>query len=576
MYWIIRALVNALMVACCQEIQSYQLSLTTVANTSRRRHGQILRNVSCQNGSQSCPPWSKCDANGGCDCIKLPGHPLACDLTTGPSSEPHLYILDCYCITYQISRSLIEVGQCNYNCARHVDSQLMDMVYQPLPQNLSSWNDFMCGPFERSGSLCGSCSNDRDYYPRAYSFNLSCIECKGTNFHWLKYILLAYGPLTVFYLIIFFFRVDIQSSQLQGFVLFSQLISTPALCRNLLLTTNERPHIQHLVRVVGSIYGIWNLDFFRAYNNDICFRISSLSVLFLDLIIALNPLFLMLVTYILIKIHDQDSHMLAFIWKPFRVLQSNLHRSFSARSSLINAFAAFFFLTHMKMFNFCFDMLTPVKIYQFKTPQEVEMSWRLYYNPDIIYFSSEHRKYAIAALIILVCVVISPVTLLLFYSNAFFQKAVDRILPIRWKLFLHTYIDSFQGCYKDGTELGTRDCRWYVQFLYLTRLFLIVSYGISLNATFFSYGAIVMVAVGITTIIVDPFKSHLQSFSATMATFILLLAAFYVCAAGVEMVERKGSSKTMYAFYAQSVAISLLPLLYIAGFAILKIINLIV
>ncbi len=57
------------------------------------------------------------------------------------------------------------------------------------------------------------------------------------------YILLAYVPLTVFYLIVFFFKINIHSSQLQGFITYAQCFTIPPLIRILLLSTRHKPVI---------------------------------------------------------------------------------------------------------------------------------------------------------------------------------------------------------------------------------------------------------------------------------------------------------------------------------------------
>ena len=65
----------------------------------------------------------------------------------------------------------------------------------------------MCKEFGRSGTLYGQCDKERNYYPRAYSFDLSCFQCDGNmSSNLWKYIALAYLPLTVFYLIVFFLK----------------------------------------------------------------------------------------------------------------------------------------------------------------------------------------------------------------------------------------------------------------------------------------------------------------------------------------------------------------------------------
>ena len=95
--------------------------------------------------------------------MNLIGDPLACleEMNSEITLTP--YILDCNCVTTseQEERKMIEVGKCDSNCGRYQNH--MDLVYQQLPSNMSDWNNFMCGEFKRSGTLCGKCDEDRNY-----------------------------------------------------------------------------------------------------------------------------------------------------------------------------------------------------------------------------------------------------------------------------------------------------------------------------------------------------------------------------------------------------------------------------
>ena len=534
---------------------------------------QLFRRMTCLEDGSTCPPWSYCGINNQtCQCTKLPGAPLSCDESAKAEEFKPPYILDCYCITLTDETQLIEVGQCDVNCAKHSDNQTVDLIYQILPPNMSDWNNFMCGEFNRSGTLCGKCDEENNYYPRTYSFDLSCIKCEDTKSNLWKYIILAYLPLTIFCLFIFFLKVNIHSSQLQGFIIFSQHISTPALARDLFLNARNKPTILAIAKLLVGLYGVWNLDFFRTYDNQICFRLSSLTTLSLDLVVAVYPLLLMFITYILINLYDRNFQPLVFLWKPFRKLFGKWQRYFSIKTSIVDAYATFLYLTNTKFLSICLDILTPVKVFQFYTPQNINISWRVYYDPTIVYLSSEHRLYAIIALISLTAFVVLPVLILLFYSISSFQKFLN-LLPHRWQIYLHTFVDSFQGCYKDGTEPGIKDCRWYAPIFFISRFLIMTVYAFSLDSIFFPYGAIVLTILALLTIIVDPFKLHLKHLSSTMTVFILFIAGFYVSAIGVIMADESRGTQTSYIFYSFTVMISLLPLLYISFVVLLWIIS---
>ena len=79
-----------------------------------------------------------------------------------------------------------------------------------------------------------------------------------------------------------------------------------------------------------------------------------------------------------------------------------------------------------------------------------------YYSPTITYFGSDHLPYAILAIVIFTCFVCIPTLIFVIYPCQLFQKCLFAF-PLNWYV-LHALVDSFQGCYKDGTEPGTFNC----------------------------------------------------------------------------------------------------------------------
>ena len=110
----------------------------------------------------------------------------------------------------------------------------------------------------------------------------------------------------------------------------------------------------------------------------------------------------------------------------------------------------------MKVLSMNCDFLTSTQIQQLNSNKR---QLALYYSPSVLYFGDEHRPYAILATSILTIFVTIPTVIFILYPCRFFQKFLS-LFSINWH-FLHAFVDSFQGCYKDGTEPGTLDCRWF-------------------------------------------------------------------------------------------------------------------
>ena len=300
------------------------------------------------------------------------------------------------------------------------------------------------------------------------------------------------------------------------------------------------------------------------YNTGICLQTDNLTTLAHDLTVAVYPLLLMALTYMMIGLHDSNYKLFVILWNPFRGFFSTFQRNWDIRTSTVDAFTTFLYLANMNYLSMCFDLLVPVKVYHFVTPElHVNYTWQLYYDASVPYFSTAHLPYAILAITMLLIFVLTPTLVIIAYPMKICQKCFI-ILPHRSQIFLHTFMDSFQGCYKDGTEHGTRDCRWFSSLLLMLRFILISMYAYFLDTVFYQSGAMALVITAIITIVADPFKTHLSHHSSIMAIFVLFIAALYACALGFNMAETKNNFVTSNMFQLLIFLVAVLPLLYIS------------
>jgi hypothetical protein len=333
----------------------------------------------------------------------------------------------------------------------------------------------------------------------------------------------AYLPLTLFYLVIIFFKINTTSSVLFAVVYFCQTLTVPLLMRMVFAIVSSHISTSYFTAAmfVFSLFGIWNLDFFRVFYSDISLGTDVLPTLALDYAIAVYPLFLLIISYLLIVLYDRNYRIVKVMWRPFHILLSLIHKKWEVRTSLIDVFATFFFLSNVKFFSVSFDLLTPTPVYHLY-PDHYNHTLGLLYAGHIEYFGSEHLPYAILALTVLSVFVVFPIIVISLYPFAFFQKTLN-LFPFRWYI-LHTFVDSFYGCYKDGTQPGTRDYRWFASIFFVVRfiqflLFALPDATISVAlcvVTFFLHAVLV--------VFFQPFKASKFDYNALNTLFLLFVA----------------------------------------------------
>ena len=496
------------------------------------------------NGTSACHLGYYC-SNRTCQCLHSPHGTISC-------SKGDLAIIDCYCATYNTEKSLLQVGKCVYNCLNDTDLSTHTNSYHPLPRDGDSLNATVCSYLNRTGALCGRCLPQQ--YMTAYSYNFTCMHCHHVIWNWFRYIMAAYLPLTLFHFIVLFFKVNVVSGSLHAVVLSSQIMSIPPLCRIVFLTHLYSKQIT-AIKVMLSLYGVWNLDFFRPFYSDLCLGIGILPTLALDYVIAVYPLLLMIISYLLIVLHDRNYRVVTIMWRPFLILFSLFRRNWSIRTSVIDAYATFFLLSFVKFLSVTFDLLVPTKVYHLHEDHD-NFTLALYYAGDIEYFGKEHLPYGILAIAVMCVFVILPTVTLALYPFAFFQKFLN-LFPFRWYI-LHTFVDSFQGCYKDGTEQGTRDCRWFSAAYLVLRCIGFLLYGMTLNSAFFPSFILLMFSFILLLVLVQPYKTSASGHLKTNIVFLIIISMFTVTIFGVDASNFRANT-----FLVLALCLSFIPLVCI-------------
>ena len=104
-------------------------------------------------------------------------------------------------------------------------------------------------------------------------------KCSGnllSNF--VAYLTVAYIPLTLFLIIVMAFHISVASPHLHMAVLVCQIYTLPEIQRVLVQNTRDTK-ASILIKLLGSIYGVWNLDFFRSFIPPICLPLNTMQMI---------------------------------------------------------------------------------------------------------------------------------------------------------------------------------------------------------------------------------------------------------------------------------------------------------
>ena len=498
----------------------------------------------------SCPPWFESD-NGTCRCGEGVHGIVKCNETLQESG-----ILDCYCMTYNEATGTVVSGACLYNC---VNNALKDAVYLPMPNALEHLNDAMCGRLNRGGQLCGECKTN--YSPPVYSYDLECTMCSGEQYNWIKYVAIAFVPLTVFLVLVLCCRISATSPQLYAFVMYSQFIAIPANVRIIFAAIKgiDRADASVAFQILSTLYGVWNLDFFRTLiPHTICLKVDTLQVLALDYSIAFYPLSLIIVTYVLIELHAHNFRVVVWIWRPFHKCFARFRQQWDIRASIIDAFATFLLLSNIKILSVSVDLLLPTYVYYMNGSA---VGIYLYYDGSVEYFgTNKHLPYAIFAVFVVLIFIIFPILFLLLYPMRHFQRCL--VCGVRWHA-LHIFIDVFQGYYKDGTN-GTRDCRFFAAVYLLLRFIIFLVFAITRSAAFYAVAGLVFIGVAMILAIVQPYKAAFAVYNVVDIVFVLTMAMWCGTAVFYIIAKAKGRYLLVVSLIVSSL-VGALPLLYLVA-----------
>ena len=457
-----------------------------------------------------CLPWATDNTTTGeCECsmMQLQGA-VQCEDTEGHQ----LSVRACTCISYSEKLKTVLTGNCLYTCFTGKESGEGGTSHQLSVLNLTSLNHALCSRYNRQGFLCGECVEG--HAPAVYSYTVDCVQCLEYRYNWLKYLAVAYLPLTVLYFIVLALSISVTSGRMVAYVALCQIATTPALVQ-LYFVNKINGLFSAYVRWLLLLYTFWNLDILRSVYPPFCLHpdVSPLLIYSLDYVVGLYPLVLIFLTYLVVKIHDR-SVVCVWLCKPvFKLVTLIRRHRTDVHSSLVKGFASFFILSYVKILNVSFQLLTPSGSIYNLTGEVTDIKY-LRSDSKVPYFGPTHLPYAVVAIFMFSTFNVLPLVFLCLYPCRCFQQCLN-YTHLHHRA-VHTFMDTLQGCYQHGP----RDYRHFAALYLLLRVLALVLFFFNDSLLFYSAASALLMSAAIVVAIFKPYQNARHS----TCDVILLLA----------------------------------------------------
>ena len=489
-----------------------------------------------------CPPWYIQQENKGYDrfCLfyheKINGkivyqpHDQHREVPKGERVESLVQLG--YCLTFDKATNETLLVNCPYNTANSHDLYKMYVV---LNTSVSELNTFTCEPLNRAEvELCKRCLHN--FGPSPFTLNTSCFDCSSPYHGWPLYLTFELIPLTIFFVLVTVLKIRPAQGYLNSCILLCQVISS------VLTFSSVVPFIYSMgsmsiislifVRTIQTLYGFWNLDFFRNIIPGFCVSpaLNNLDVVALQLISVFYPLSLIVSAWLVIHLYEHNFRPFVWMWRPFRRYLSHFSVTSNPKKTVVNVFTTFLILSYSKLIFIAANLVNKVEIVALN-PLNGEISLRkhiLFHDPEIAYFSVQHARYVAISFFLTFVFIVPPPVVLLLYPTSWFQKFLNKYCQKgrTLRFFAHACHSSF----KNGLN-GTRDCRHFAGAYLLLRIALffcktaIASSVIQWIMISFCFG-VAAVLIAVYRPYKNPYLSALDFFFMLSFTISALFAAF--------------------------------------------------
>ena len=358
----------------------------------------------------SCPTWHYYNnATVQCECGSL--------LSCGSDSNQVKIRID-QCATSSGQEDDYYISTCPFTYTVNSTNRM----YSEMPSNASQLDEVMCSPYNGRGLLCGECKDG--YGPAVYSFYQMCANCSSlwSRYAICLYLFLQFVPTTFIFVCFVVFRFKITSGPLLGYVLFCQITIAEINYRYTFIYDFILYHVTSFLRVLLDLSLIvsqfWSLQFLKAIIPPFCIseKLTGIHVNMLNLVTAIYPLVLVIISCILMELHARNYRIVGILWKPFNIILSKANMIAVTSDAVFHAFSSFIFLSNISVLFTTYQMVHFVNVWNSTGHFQKQV---LYTDPTVEWNTS--IPYILIAAVIFLFFLLTPSLILCIYPTRLYR-----------------------------------------------------------------------------------------------------------------------------------------------------------
>ena len=369
-----------------------------------------------------------------------------------------------YCVTYSGYDGVFYGSDCPFL----YKANNSDRLFSELPSDPELLEDAMCGTYNRKGFQCTECIDG--YGPAVYSLDRACADCSKSSVisGICLYFVVACLPITVFFICVVVFRLNITSGPMLGYVLFCQGFAVAIehyISTYFYIESSISTPLRPFGKLLLILFETWNMRLLRPLIGSFCMssKLDNIHVILLNLIPNLFIIFLVILSLLLIELHARNCRIISIVWQPLKYLLKKTNTTTITSDAVIQAFATFTLLSStINMFTLY--ALIETVIVRFSNNSS-SYKTVLYFDSSIEQFSSTHIYCLLIASLQCIIFVVLPSVMLLVYPTRIY-KYFTKLISSRKQLAIMIFTEALNNCFKDGLN-GTKDYRSFAGFMLL-------------------------------------------------------------------------------------------------------------